>query len=471
MEWFRRAPRRWRLVAALSAYLLGLVVGSLFVWPVNDNVLYFGIGLAGLFCVVRSFLVGTLILCIATSLIGFWWARTTSLNLTLAETASYEGRVQVVRANLSDPPKTRIQLKLLDSVHRGQLIEGTQYDWGIPTGSVVNVKVTIVPNRFRSAIGRNVLGQIEKLELGEIQTPPGPIYRFRQHLINRIGSALPEPHASLAVGLLTGVNSDFDSHFKEDLRRTGTAHIVAVSGANLTIVALFILRFAKRWGRWPAFGIAVVALASYAILSGFNPSVLRGLVMAILALFAATLGRITHRLPLILLTATVLSVLFPLGIVYSLSWQLSFLAFTGIIFLGPPLHTLFKRFGSVGPILAETLAAEIMVIPLILGAFGEISVVSPLVNGVILLLVPLAMVMSFGQAMAALIFIPLGRLVAWISYPILSLIIKPISLASNLPFAAYHVGERPVWLIAGLYVLVAIGAVWLLKRGHNELET
>lgn len=466
MNWLLAAPRRWRLVLILIAYLAGTVTGALFTWPVSGYVAYAGIGLLGLFCLARPFWLGVVFAALGASLIGFWWARSAMVGLTLPSPATYRGLVEVVSARLADPPRTTVRLKLLGSKYRGHEIEATAYDWSAAVGSIMEVGAVIEP-ADRAAAGRNVFGRGRELMVGSVR-PPGPLARFRQVIIDRVGASLPEPQASLVVGLLTGVSPDFDVGFQTDLRRTGTAHIVAVSGANLTVVALLILRLSKRYGRWPALALALTSLTAYAVLAGFSPSVSRGLVMAGLALLASTLGRVSHRLPLILLTAAILSVFYPLGAVYSLSWQLSFFAFTGIIFLGPTLGRYFRRLGAMGLALGETLAADLFIVPLTLAVFGQVSVVGPLVNMVILLVVPIAMAASFGQVAAALVSIDFGRVFAWISYPILTLVTTPISLVSRLPTAVWRLPRPSPFLLAGLYSLVVVISWILISRGRDD---
>jgi competence protein ComEC len=287
---------------------------------------------------------------------------------------------------------------------------------------------------------------------------------LRSRMTAQVGSSLPEPYASLALGLVTGVNDAFDTEFKEQLRTTGTTHIVAVSGYNLTIVALLLRRWGNRRSRWLGLGLAVGGIVFYVLLAGANPSIMRGAVVAGLALLIATSGRVIHRSALLIMGAVVLTLLWPLGPLYNLSWQLSFLAFAGILFAAPLFKNILRRrLKGVGEALGETLGAEIMVLPLILYQFGVISVVSPVVNVIVLAVTPLAMAMSAVQAFASLLYLPFGRVMAWVTYPILWSIVKPIEWGSKIPFADFEISRIPLPYFLGSYIVV-VGILYGIRK-------
>lgn len=463
-------PRRFRLSVALAAYLLGLAVGTWYVWPVSVFYLYIGIGLLGLFFLIRSYGMNLIFITLGMIVLGYYWGATHLHPLILKEPLTYVGKAEVLSVRFREPPQQRVLVRLLDGPRSGTAIQAYTYDFITKPGTIVAITADIAPSKYKSDRGRNVIGSSSNVIITKELSPPSLIYQFRRQISERMGATLPEPYASLAVGLLTGAGDDFDTSFREDLQRTGTTHLVAVSGYNLTIVALMLQRLGQRKSRWLGFGLACSALAFYVVLAGANPSILRGASVAFLSLLALVTGRITHRLTLVLLSATVLSFITPLGMLYSLSWQLSFLAFVGIIFLAPVLTPLFKRFGLLGASLGDTLSAELLTLPLLLYQFGSLSVVAPFVNAVVLGFIPLAMGLSALQAFASLITIKLGMITAWLSYPILWLVVKPIQWSSELPFAAYDVGNY-TWVYFVLSYTAVIGLfIFLLGVQKNETQ-
>src|SRR6266540_3650937 len=178
----------------------------------------------------------------------------------------------------------------------------------------------------------------------------------------RVAACLPEPYASLALGLLSGTSDSFDAEFKTDLQRTGTTHLVAVSGYNVMIVAMMLQYLGRRKNETTGFLLACGGLVLYVVLAGAGASIMRGVIMAFLVLGASLMGRITHRLVLLLLCVSLLSLLQPLGMLYNLSWQLSFLAFSGIMFIHPLITPyLESKFSMAGVLFGETMSAQILV--------------------------------------------------------------------------------------------------------------
>ncbi len=467
-----RAPRRFRLIVLLAAFLVGASIGSWFYGP-NLGVVGFGavclfIGIA---IVAKPYAIGVVGGGIACMLIGYIVAQSALQYITLPSPEAYQGEATVVSVRTVRPPQQRALLKLVSGPHQGQIIRAYVYDWAYPVGSRIAIRADLTPTQHRSDYGAGVSALARDLVVqGEI-SPPGDVARFRAHLEQRLGATLPEPYASLAVGLITGAGDNFDPNFKEDLQRTGTTHIVAVSGYNLTIVALFLRRLGQRRSRRLGFALALGSILLYVVLAGATPSMLRGASVSMLSLSALMYGRLTHRLPLVLGAAVLLLLIHPLGMAYSLSWQLSFLAFVGILFWPAVLEPVFSRVaGKFGLLGVETISAEIMVLPLLLYRFGVLSLISPLVNILVLSLVPLAMLASGLQAGVALGAIPLGRLLAWVTFPLLWLIVQPIEWLSQLPFAAVTLPRFSFLVLLLAYAGIGLG-FWYLERKVHYVTT
>jgi competence protein ComEC len=118
------------------------------------------------------------------------------------------------------------------------------------------------------------------------------IYGFRDRAYEVIQQILPEPQASLLSGILLGVDAGLPQDVQEDFRVTGTSHVIAISGYNITILISIMSAFAVRlFGRRKAFPILIAGLIAYTIMVGASASVVRASIMGGITLLAIYLGR------------------------------------------------------------------------------------------------------------------------------------------------------------------------------------
>lgn len=296
---------------------------------------------------------------------------------------------------------------------------------------------------------------------------PGPVARLseglRRPVVERFAaaSAIAGPSSgdglALARSLLLGDAQALSEAHRRALRRTGLAHLIAVSGFNVSLVAL--LAGGLTIGRTRPVRLAAVALAIalYLLLVGPAPSVLRAATMALLVVAGLALRRTSAALQGLGLAALVLLAATP-GVIADVGFLLSFSATVGLLVVAPrwverrPGWT--PRWLAVG--LGATLAAQATSLPVSVAAFGEFSPLAPLLN---LVAVPWAAV-SLAAAVAWLVtsFVapPLaGPLVAG-----LDLLARPLDLLAALPAGGWVAVCWPGGLVAGLAAalpLVAIG--------------
>lgn len=473
MRLFAMAPKRMRLIIILIAFLIGITLGGLISVP-NLILLSISIVMLGISLLVGSrYIYQVAFLGVGLFCLGWLIAGSTLGSRTLTGNYQYTGPAEVISVAYNTPPNETVVAQMHDGPNHGRFVRLYTFDFPYNTGQVFNLTATIAPAKYTSDLARSVIGSSNNAKIGDLVAPSGPLAKLRTRMIEVFGATVPEPNASLGIGLLTGVSQQFDKSFKTDLQRTGTTHIVAVSGYNLTILALFLMRLGQRKSRLFGFGLAVASLIGYVILAGFAASILRGAIVGFLSLMATVTGRVTHRTILVLLAASLLSIVTPLGMLYDLSWQLSFLAFVAILYVAPPLKNLFATFSPlVASLASETIAAELLTLPLIAFRFGIISLVAPLVNGFVLMFVPWAMAMSAIQVIVSLISIPAGRVLAWLTYPILDLVVRPIQTASQWSWAATNVGTIPTIIFICAYC-VSIGLIVLLlgrkEKDENEV--
>jgi competence protein ComEC len=319
--------------------------------------------------------------------------------------------------------------------------------------------------------------EIKILESGKGSKPLEWVYWLRNRLFQTLAKVLPEPQASLAQGIILGIRYTIPTSIKDDFVRTGTAHILAISGVNLSIVAGMLLSigiwlFGRR--RYIYIWLALGIIWLYTVLTGMNPPVVRGAIMASLFLTAELVGRQRTAITSLAFAAAIMVGINP-QILWDASFQLSFLAMAGLIFLAPPFQTLGRKAVNaamgeegIGVSLANvttdsfsvTLAATIAVWPVIAHYFGIISFAGPLAT--FLALPALTGIIATG-ALAGLIglfALPIAQAIGWLAWLFISYMLLIVTGFASLPISSIQVGSvAPAPLV--VYYSVLTAAIWL----------
>lgn len=275
----------------------------------------------------------------------------------------------------------------------------------------------------------------------------------RDILDKQIQTYLPSPQAELLSGILLGQNKNLPDNFKLSLRDTSTLHIVVASGQNLSLVAGFFLGLSTLIKRKTALILSLVAAILYTILSGMQIPILRAAIMFSLASIAQLTGRQRSGFWVLILTAGLMLLVNPKWLT-SLSFQLSFLATFGVIIVSPILLRSLSKVPIVGQDLAVTLAAQLMVTPVIVQNFHQISLVSLLTNVLILWTIPFIMILGTIMLVLGTIWSAVGVLLAILVNLLLTYFIYLVSFFSSLPFAWEYIGEQ-FWIVwVGYYMLL-----------------
>ncbi|HUT96914.1 MAG TPA: ComEC/Rec2 family competence protein, partial [Dehalococcoidales bacterium] len=188
-------------------------------------------------------------------------------------------------------------------------------------------------------------GGIERIATGQGVKPLEWIYSLRHSMAESIAEVMPEPQAALTQGVLLGIRYNIPADIKYEFSQTGTAHLLAISGLHLSIMAGILLSigiwlFGKK--RFIYIWLALGIIWLYAILTGLHPPVVRGAIMASLFLSAELLGRQRTAVTSLAFAAAIMVAIDP-PILFDAAFQLSFLAIAGLIFIAPPLRELGRR--------------------------------------------------------------------------------------------------------------------------------
>ena len=292
------------------------------------------------------------------------------------------------------------------------------------------------------------------------------IYIVRRQIEGVYNRNIPEPEASLLAGIVLGVKRGLNRQFWEALQKTSTLHIVVASGYNVTVVigaTIFMLagilkrRTAIFWG--------IVAVIGYTVMAGGEPAIVRAAIMGSLAYFGQALGRQSDGLRALLVAVMVMLAVEPI-LVFDIGFQLSVAATLGLMFIGPLVKRVTGKIWGVGNDIAETISAQIAVWPILVIAFGQMSVFGILVNGLILWLVPIIMVLGAVMALVGLVWEGLAGVVGWLVYVPLTVMVRVIEWFGGKSWISYEVEGLSWWWGLGYY-LVLLLIIWRINKVRN----
>jgi len=323
--------------------------------------------------------------------------------------------------------------------------------------------------------------RIELLASSQGSKPLEWVYGLRSRISQALDNALPEPQSALAQAILLGTRSAIPDDLNQSLFRTGTTHIIAISGLNITIVAGLVLSlgvwlFGRR--RPFYFWLAIIAVWGYAVLTGLQAPVLRAAIMGSIWLFADFIGRPRSALPALLLAAAVMIGINP-SVMHEASFQLSFAAMAGLILLTPYFQSWGRKAFGVSderrtPVIflidtvSVTLGATLSTLPIIAFYFHQISLVSLPSNLLALWAVPAIMGSAALVGIVGLFVAPAASVLGWVAWLFLSYMIGVVGFFADLPFASKEV-EFGAYFVWAYYAVLCI--VLLLISNRAKLAT
>lgn len=293
-----------------------------------------------------------------------------------------------------------------------------------------------------------------------------PGVEFLQPLRDRLSAVseaiLPYPQSGLLSGIVLGDKKGIPYFLNQKFKTTSTAHIVVVSGQNLTILAGFLMGLVYLIGRRFTIPAVFLAVILYSLLTGLQIPVIRAAIMFLLAGLAQLLGREKEGAWVLGITGAGMLLYNPNWLL-SISFQLSFLATFGVVVVAPVILDCLKRLpGILKQDLAVTLAAQALVLPVIAYNFGQISLAGVITNLLVLWTVPIIMVTGFISLVVGLVSTFLGQLIGLIPSVLLTYFIYMVEFFAKIPGASMTVGESSVVLWIGYYFILGAG-IWILK--------
>jgi competence protein ComEC len=349
----------------------------------------------------------------------------------------------------------------------------------LPTGEVVYVQTAGYPQRSygdqMSVVGKLKVKLLSKnhqiltLSFPKIESVKNGenyflavINLIRQKIIADFQSVLPKDSAALLLGIVFGFKVDFSKTFLANLKIVGVMHVIAASGMNVTMVGgfffyIFSLFLKRQW----AILTSIVGILFYDCLAGFQASIVRASIMAIIAFSAQILGKQRDGLYALFLTALVMLFWQP-NYLTDVGFQLSFASTMGILVI----PRLLKRFeNGITSDLITTFSAQIATLPILISGFGAYSLWSIVVNTLVLWTVPILMILGGFAAILTFIFEPLAKLLLYLCLPFLLFFEAVISFFAGLS-GAISLQNVPWQFVAGYYLLL----IAILAFGFQKMQ-
>ncbi len=310
------------------------------------------------------------------------------------------------------------------------------------------------------------------------------LFRFKAHAWRTLLRMLPEPQASLLAGILLGIESGIPRSLQDAFATTGTSHIVAISGFNISIIAGVFAALARRVGRGKGeFWLAAGGVALYTVLVGASASVVRAALMGSVALAARALDRRIHG-PTSLAAAALAMALLDAYVWWDAGFLLSLSATAGLLLFTDPLTHLALRFFTrwLGPAwgrrvvgwfseaLIVTLAAQITTLPILLALFKRLSLITLLTNFLILPAQPWVMLLGGVALIVALLWFPLGQVLGWGAWVFLTYTIAVVKATARLPWASVPFDVVSVPVVWAYYAVLGLGLGWMRLSRPRRLR-
>lgn len=351
---------------------------------------------------------------------------------------------------------------------------------------------------YRDYLARqNILSQMSPSQIQIVSRHHGSeftriLLEIKHAAHQTIHEQLPEPQAGLLVGILLGDEQGLSPEVKDTFNATGTAHVIAISGFNMALIASILSAILGSFTRhaWINVTIGGTVILGYTIFVGASPSVVRAAMMSLVLISGRMFKRPTYAPASLSFTAVVMMGLDP-WVLWDIGFQLSFAAVLGMALLTPRFDRGFRAWlqnllgekhgKGLAKVLSEpivvTFIAQISTLPIILYYFGRLSIVAPLTNFLVIPVQPLLLMFGGAATLMSFVFAPLGALLYDGTWLFLTWTLGTVRTFGTLPIADAEFQLSQPFLMSFAVVALAFTLVngprppWYEKLYQNWLQT
>lgn len=517
MDWFRtQQPIHMPLIPIAIFYLLGVVIGEHLLIPHTMS---------------HIAIIGLILLCLISTLRNLPTVRTASILLLFCSLGllsnhlhlrpsfppnhvfHYAGRGKlnmealVYRRPIPSPLRTKLYLKV-ERIYlprgfitaRGKvLISVKEYREGLRYGDRIRFIAKLShPRNFNNPGGFNyrrflackgiwVTGYLEKdTSIAIIARQKGNTFlqlieAWRERIRYLLDSKVPTKTRGLMKALILGERQEIPEEVTEEFIVAGVAHIIAISGLHMGIIALVVFSL-MRWGlrrsetlmlildihKFAALG-TIPPLILYTFIAGAGISTVRAAIMIIIYLVSILLDRQRNLYNTLAIAALVILLVSPPSL-FDVSFQLSFSAVLAILYLAPKFSELLPKphpllwrkpnhlraiFNQLSIFVFVSLAALVGTWPLVAYYFNRLSLAGLLSNLVIVPLAGVVVILGLAASAAVLVWLPMSSLLVTLGSFVSDIVLEITGLFSSTPLASHYV-VTPTRLEIGLFYLLIL---------------
>lgn len=321
---------------------------------------------------------------------------------------------------------------------------------------------------------------------------------LRRNIKKFIKENSPSPEREIIQAMILGDQKEIPKDVMENFNKTGTTHIIAISGFNIGIVAFLsfvVVRLLMKSSKYVLLRFDIIKISTilsiipvifYTFIAGMGISVIRASIMAIIFMIAIILGKDKDLYNSLSLAALIILVLFPYSL-FDISFQLSFTAVWAIIFIVPRLTMMLfgnsqdetlnnkywirKIYKNICIFIIVSLSATIGTLPLIVFYFNRISTVVLVSN---LIVVPILGIIAIPICMAIIIAIPISQSLALfflkISTFLVHISMSMIDFFASIPNSSFFISTPTVLEIGAFYLflVVAVKFIDVIKKYSRD---
>jgi len=428
-----------------------------------------------LFGLIRAKMWAMPIVLIGGMLIGLWRGAIVSADSSVAE--RYIGTTVELRGTIAEDSDVNARgqttLRLRDVVVDNRTVGGIVWVSVDRTDKLRRSDSVTVKGELSEGFGSFTAGMYSG-DIAIVERPmPGDIaLGVRDWFSSGVNLAISSPESDLGLGYLVGQRRGLPTELDAALQVAGLTHIVVASGYNLTILVRFARRVFEKVSKYLSFVSAGLMILGFMAITGLSPSMSRAGLVAGVSLMAWYYGRNLH--PMVLLPfAMAVTVLWQPSFAWGDGgWQLSFAAFAGVMIMAPLIQAYFFGDKSERPlrrIFIETISAQLWTLPILLATFGQLSLIAPVANMLILPFVPLAMALTFIAGIGGLLLPSVAAISGLPAELILTYMTGTIMLVGDLSWATTEIKISA--LIAGcMYVLICALCLYMWRATRLRLE-
>jgi competence protein ComEC len=288
--------------------------------------------------------------------------------------------------------------------------------------------------------------------------------RMKSRLIRVYETMLSEKESGALIAMLLGEKYLLGDEVKQLYQENGISHVLAISGLHISLIGMFIFQLLKKL-KLPiiaaTFG-SIFFIYCYGIMTNFSVSTNRAIIMMVVMLLSALIGKTYDMLSATALSALIILMQNPLQIL-SAGFLLSYGAILGIAVILPCLKKLFPSKNALVNSLFISLSAQAATTPFVIYFYYQFPIYSILTNLIILPFVTILMLTSILAGIVGAICLPLGIFLIGGTNYILKFYEWICRIGSNVPGNLITVG-RPDAIRLYLYAALLLLFLWLVKR-------